>query len=256
MKITFMGSGTSLGVPTIGCECRVCVSTDPKNKRTRPSLLVNVHEKNILLDTATDLRQQAIRENVKRIDAVLYTHSHADHILGLDDLRPFNYIQRVHIPCFANAPTMASICDMFQYVFTDPQPGGSMPRIVPNVIGDKEFYFHSVKITPVPIFHGSLDIFGYRIGDLTYITDCSEIPDSSYGLIRGTRILVLGVLRYAPHPTHLTYEKALEIVDRVQPEQTLFTHLSHDFDHDQTNNELPSGVQLSFDGMSIEMEEP
>lgn len=254
MEIIFMGSGTSMGVPTIGCECEVCVSQNPKNKRTRPSLLVRTRGKNLLIDTAVDLRAQAIRENLKKIDAVLYTHSHADHILGLDDLRPFNFWQKMHIPCYGNEPTMDSICDTFKYVFTNPQPGGSMPRIEPHVINGP-FDIDGVQIVPLPILHGRMEVLGYRIGRLSYITDCSEIPAETYALLKGTAVLVLGVLRYAPHPTHLNFEKALQIIDRVQPESAFFTHISHDFDHDKTNGELPANVRLSYDGLKFELEE-
>jgi phosphoribosyl 1,2-cyclic phosphate phosphodiesterase len=244
-----------MGVPTIGCPCSVCTSGDPKNKRTRPSLLVNVRGNNFLIDTATDFRQQAIRENLKRIDAVLYTHGHADHILGLDDLRPFNYFQRMHIPCFGNEPTMNYICAMFSYVFSNPQPGGSIPRIEPRIISER-FEFLGVEVQPLPVLHGKIPVNGYRIGKLSYITDCSEIPDSTYRLLEGTSMLILGVLRYEPHQTHLNVDSALEIIRRVRPDQTYFTHLSHDFDHEKTNAELPDGVNLSFDGLNFEMDEP
>ena len=243
-----------MGVPTIGCECGVCVSENPKNKRTRPSLLVRTAGKHLLIDTATDLRAQAIREGLKRIDAVLYTHSHADHILGLDDLRPFNLWQKKHIPCFGNENTMEKVCDTFKYVFTEPQPGGSMPRIEPHVVNDR-FEFEGVTVQPLPILHGRMPIFGYRIGRLSYITDCSEIPSETYGLLKGTKVLVLGVLRYAPHPTHLNLEQALQIIDRVQPERAFFTHISHDFDHDRANAELPEHIRLSYDGLRFEMED-
>jgi phosphoribosyl 1,2-cyclic phosphate phosphodiesterase len=255
MKVTFMGSGTSMGVPTIGCPCSVCNSEDPKNKRTRPSLLVAVRGNHFLIDTATDFRQQAIRENLKRIDAVLYTHGHADHILGLDDLRPFNYFQKMHIPCFGNEPTMNYICAMFSYVFSNPQPGGSIPRIEPRIISDR-FEFLGVEVQPLPVLHGKIPVNGYRIGNLSYITDCSEIPDSTYRLLDGTTVLILGVLRYEPHQTHLNVDAALEIIRRVRPHQTYFTHLSHDFDHERTDAELPDGVNLSYDGLNFEMDEP
>ena len=255
MKITFLGSGTSMGVPTVGCDCMVCRSENPKNKRTRPSLLVQTRGRNFVIDTSSDFRQQAIREGLKRVDAVLYTHSHADHILGLDDLRPFNFFQKGHIPCFGNSETMESICEMFKYVFSEPQPGGSIPRIEPRVI-DGFFEFLDVPVQPLPVFHGKMSVFGYRIGRLSYITDCSEVPDSTFSLLRGTAVLVLGVLRYEPHQTHLNVDQALRIIDRVGPDHAYFTHLSHAFDHEQSNAGLPSPAQLSFDGMTFEMEEP
>lgn len=255
MKVTFMGSGTSMGVPTIGCDCSVCVSENPKNKRTRPSLLIEAADTNLVIDTAVDFRMQAIREGLKRVDAVLYTHSHADHILGLDDLRPFNYWQKMHIPCFGNESTMKNICETFRYVFSDPQPGGSIPRIEPHVI-EGPFEFHGIHVQPIPVLHGRMPVLGYRIGQLSYLTDLSEIPDASYSILEGTSILILGVLRYEPHPTHLYLSKALQIIERVSPDKTYFTHLSHDFDHDRTNAELPDSVRLSYDGLSFEMDEP
>jgi len=255
MKIVFLGSGTSLGVPTIGCPCEVCTSTNPLNKRTRPSLLVSIRDINLVIDTSSDFRQQAIRERLNKINAVLYTHAHADHILGLDDLRPYNYFQRMHIPCFGNQTTMDYICKMFGYVFTDPQPGGSIPRIEPRIVSGP-FQVEGINIHPLPVLHGKIAVNGYRIGNLSYITDCSEIPDSTYDLLLGTTVLVLGVLRHEPHPTHLSVGKAMEIIQRVRPKQTLFTHLSHDFDHDRANAELPENVNLSYDGLTFEMEEP
>ena len=244
-----------MGVPTVGCECAVCVSSDPHNKRTRPSLLVETGSVHFVIDTSSDFRQQALRQELKRVDAVLYTHSHADHILGLDDLRPFNYWQKMHIPCYGNEATLQQICRMFEYVFTDPQPGGSMPRIEPRIIDDV-FEHREIRVQPLPILHGRLSILGYRIGRLAYITDCSEIPEPTYRLLEGTTVLVLGVLRYQPHPTHLHLEKALQIIERVRPERAYFTHISHDFDHEKTNGELPAGVSLSYDGLQFEMEDP
>ena len=252
MKITFLGTGTSMGVPTLGCECPVCTSTNPRNKRTRASLLVHVNDRNIVIDTSTDFRAQALREGLKRLDAVLYTHSHADHILGLDDLRPYSFFQKLHIPCFGNESTMAGICEMFKYVFTEPQFGGSIPRIEPRVI-DGFFEYLGIPIQPVPVIHGKIPVLGYRIGALAYLTDLSEIPDESYRLLEGVSTLILGVLRYNPHPTHLSYDKALQIVDRLGPEQTFFTHISHDFDHERTGGELPAGVFLAYDGLTLEV---
>ncbi|MCI0444192.1 MBL fold metallo-hydrolase [bacterium] len=254
MKITFMGSGTSMGVPTVGCECAVCLSDDPHNKRTRASLLVQSRGRNILIDTATDFRAQAIREGLKRVDAVLYTHSHADHILGLDDLRPFSYRQQLHIPCYGNQEALNGVCDVFKYVFSEPQPGGSIPRIEPRPV-QGSFEFEGVPIQPLPVLHGMLPVNGYRIGGMSYLTDLSEIPDSTYEMLYGTSILILGVLRYAPHPTHLNIDKALRIIERVSPDAAYFTHISHDFDHNRTGSELPRNVFLSHDGLSLELNE-
>lgn len=255
MKITFLGTGTSMGVPTLGCECPVCASPDPRNKRTRASLLVSVRDHNLLIDTATDFRAQALRENLKRLDAVLYTHAHADHILGLDDLRPYSFFQKFHIPCYGNQDTMDAVCEMFRYVFTEPQPGGSIPRIEPRVV-DGFFEFRGIPVQPVPVIHGKIPVLGYRIGSMAYVTDLSEIPEESYRLLEGLDVLVLGVLRYRPHPTHLSFDKALQIVKRIEPEQTFFTHISHDFDHERTGSELPTGVFMAYDGLSLELSEP
>lgn len=180
-----------MGVPTLGCECPVCTSENPLNKRTRASLLVRVKGLHLLIDTATDFRAQALRENLKRLDAVLYTHAHADHILGLDDLRPYSFFQKYHIPCFGNESTMATICEMFRYVFTEPQPGGSIPRIEPRTI-DSFFDFQGVPVQPIPVIHGKIPVLGYRIGDMAYLTDLSEIPGESYRLLEGVSTLILG----------------------------------------------------------------
>lgn len=244
-----------MGVPTIGCQCDVCLSDNPKNRRTRPSLLVQSGETNLVIDTATDFREQAIREKLRRVDAVLYTHAHADHILGLDDLRPFNFWQKEHIPCFGTESTIAGVCEMFKYVFTEPQPGGSMPRIEPRIF-EGPFEFRGIRIVPLPVLHGKLPVSGYRIGTLSYVTDCSEIPDSTYLLLKETSVLILGVLRYKPHPTHLYLEKALQIIDRVKPERAYFTHISHEFEHEQANLELPEHIRLSYDGLSFELDGP
>ena len=244
-----------MGVPTLGCECPVCSSADPRNKRTRASLLVTTRDQNLLIDTATDFRTQALRENLKRLDAVLYTHAHADHILGLDDLRPYSFFQKFHIPCYGNQDTISTICNMFGYVFTEPQPGGSIPRIEPRVV-DGFFDFRGIPVQPIPVIHGKIPVLGYRIGSMAYVTDLSEVPGDSFRLLEGLSVLILGVLRYRPHPTHLSFEKALHLVQRIGPEQTFFTHISHDFDHERTGSELPPGVFLSYDGLSLELDEP
>lgn len=252
MKLTFLGTGTSHGVPVIGCDCAVCQSNDPRNKRTRSSLLVQVDDLNILIDTATEFRLQALRCGVKRIDAVLYTHCHADHVFGFDDLRIFSQRFGIEIPFYGNAATIEEMQQVFSYVFRKTQEGGGKPRVKPIVV-DGEFMINQVKIVPLPIYHGELPIYGYRIGDMAYITDCSLLPETTLALLRGVKVLILGVIRYQPHPTHMHVDAALELVKQVKPDQTYFTHISHLLEHNAVNASLPSYVTLAYDGLVIEL---
>lgn len=252
MKLTFLGTGTSHGVPVIGCDCAVCQSNDPRNKRTRSSLLVQIDDLNILIDTATEFRLQALRCGVKRIDAVLYTHCHADHVFGFDDLRIFSQRFGIEIPFYGNAATIEEMQQVFSYVFRKTQEGGGKPRVKPIVV-DGEFMINQVKIVPLPIYHGELPIYGYRIGDMAYITDCSLLPETTLALLRGVKVLILGVIRYQPHPTHMHVDAALELVKQVKPDQTYFTHISHLLEHNAVNASLPSYVTLAYDGLVIEL---
>lgn len=252
MKIIILGSGTSSGVPAIGCNCEVCLSTDPKNKRTRSSIIVSSNNKNILIDTTTDLRYQSLNNRIDHIDAVLYTHSHADHIHGIDDMRCFNFVQDSSIPCFGNSETVSNIKNIFQYIFHKDQNGCSTPRLEFNVI-HAAFEIFGLKITPVPIMHGVIPILGYRIGDMAYLTDCSHIPKTSEKLLENLDLLILDGLRYKPHPTHFNMEQAIETSRKLKPERTLFTHLTHDLHHEKVNQELPEGMELAFDGMVVEL---
>jgi len=252
VKLTFLGTGTSHGVPVIGCDCAVCQSNDPRNKRTRSSLLVQVDDLNILIDTATEFRLQALRCGVKRIDAVLYTHCHADHVFGFDDLRIFSQRFGIEIPFYGNAATIEEMQQVFSYVFRKTQEGGGKPRVKPIVV-DGEFMINQVKIVPLPIYHGELPIYGYRIGDMAYITDCSLLPETTLALLRGVKVLILGVIRYQPHPTHMHVDAALELVKQVKPDQTYFTHISHLLEHNAVNASLPSYVTLAYDGLVIEL---
>lgn len=252
MKLTFLGTGTSHGVPVIGCDCAVCQSNDPRNKRTRSSLLVQVDDLNILIDTATEFRLQALRCGVKRIDAVLYTHCHADHVFGFDDLRIFSQRFGIEIPFYGNAATIEEMQQVFSYVFRKTQEGGGKPRVKPIVV-DGEFMINQVKIVPLPIYHGELPIYGYRIGDMAYITDCNLLPETTLALLRGVKVLILGVIRYQPHPTHMHVDAALELVKQVKPDQTYFTHISHLLEHNAVNASLPSYVTLAYDGLVIEL---
>ncbi len=252
VKITFLGTGTSHGVPVVGCDCDVCKSNDRRNNRTRSSIWVQVNDVNLLIDTANEFRIQALRSGIKTIDAVLYTHCHADHVFGFDDLRIFSQRSGKPIPYFGNRETLAEIKQVFSYVFRKTQIGGGKPQVKPIVV-EQEFAFGGVKIMPIPIYHGMLPIYGYRIGNMAYITDCSKLPAESKQLLLGLEVLILGVVRYQPHPTHMHVEAALELVDSLSPQRTFFTHVSHLLEHNEVNSKLPPGVELAYDGLTIKI---
>jgi phosphoribosyl 1,2-cyclic phosphate phosphodiesterase len=251
-RVTILGSGTSHGVPMIGCSCAVCRSSDPRDRRSRPSIIVDVDDgPAILVDTSTDLRQQALAHGLTRVDAILFTHSHADHIMGLDDVRRFNVIQQGAIPAYADQRTALDLQRSFSYVFNPPaEQGGGVPRISLNAIAGR-FNVGPIGIQPVPIFHGSRPILGFRFGSFAYLTDCSRIADEAWPLLQGLDTLVLDALRHRPHPTHFTVAEALDVVDRVKPRQTYFTHICHDLPHEATNASLPPGVELAYDGLVL-----
>ena len=254
-RVTVLGSGTSHGVPMIGCTCAVCHSADPRDRRTRPSIYVEVADgPKILVDTSTDLREQALRHRVTRVDAILFTHSHADHVMGLDDSRRFSQMQKSAIRCYADSQTMASLRKTFYYVF-DPSTdqGGGLPQIALNSI-DGPFSIDGVAIQPIPLMHGARQILGFRFGDFAYLTDTNFLPDAAWPLLDGVKIMILDALRHRPHPTHFTVAEALAVVARVQPQQTYFTHICHDLPHVATNELLPSGVELAYDGLAFEIE--
>lgn len=250
MEITFLGTGTSHGVPVITCDCAVCQSDNPKNRRTRSSLWVRENETSLLIDTATEFRLQAIKANIKKVDGVLYTHCHADHVFGFDDLRVFSKLTDRSVPVYGNEPTIAELRDVFSYVFRKTQEGGGKPQVETIVVKDS-FRIQDVVVQPIPVFHGVLPILGYRIGNLAYITDCSYIPPSSLKLLEGLELLVLGVIRHEPHPTHMNVEQALKLTHQVQAKRTYFTHISHLLEHEETSKALPDGVSLAYDGLTI-----
>ncbi len=250
MKVTVLGSGTSTGVPVIGCNCRVCTSKNPKNKRLRASIIVENNEENILVDTSIDLRAQCLAYKIKRIDAVLYTHTHADHLYGVDELRIFNFIQHRKIPIYGSEETIESIKRTFPYLFTDVFYGGGKPYLIPNII-DGNLELSGIKITPVEIMHGDLPIFGYRFSNFAYVTDVSEIPDESMNLLRDLEVLMIGALRYEPHPTHFTIEEALKVIEELKPRNAYLTHLGHSVDHDELEKSLPKNVAPAYDGLEI-----
>jgi phosphoribosyl 1,2-cyclic phosphate phosphodiesterase len=235
MKILVMGCGTSTGVPMIGCTCSVCASPNPKNKRLRPSVLISENNFDILIDTAPDLRTQALNFGVKNIDAVLYTHTHADHIFGMDDLRMFNYLKNPDnrfIPIYGSETAISHIKDKFDYIFKE-KSESSKPYLIPNIINEPLEIKSGLKITPVPVFHGKNLIYGYRINDFAYITDVSYIPESSLQLLEGLNSLMIDALRFGTHQTHLSIEEAILISEKIKPLKTYFTHMGHHIDYDE-----------------------
>jgi phosphoribosyl 1,2-cyclic phosphate phosphodiesterase len=252
--LTVMGSGTSMGVPTIGCGCAVCASTDPRDKRTRPSILVTYNDRNILIDTTPDFREQAIREHVRHLDAVLYTHAHADHILGLDDLRPLTFRRADgRIPLYANERTAGVIRSIFRYIFDSDYKYGGLAQVeLHDIEGPVELFGATFK--PVIVLHGDAEIFGFRFGSAAYLTDFSTIPEATLERLHDLDILFLDALRHKPHPTHSTVEHSLSIVERVKPRRAFFTHICHDLPHEATNATLPPNVRLSYDGLKLEFE--
>ena len=252
MKITVLGCGTSTGVPVIGCKCSICTSKDIKNKRTRSSLLITANGKNILIDTSTDLRYQALTHSIERIDAVLFTHHHADHIHGIDELRSFNMIQKGPIPCYGSEFTMDRIISMFNYIFTNDGNDSWKPELKTSLISS-QFELFGLLVQPINVYHGSMQIFGYRIGGLAYITDCSSIPEDSKKMLDKLDVLILGALRHKPHPTHLSIHEAVDVGKELKPKRVILTHLSHNLEYAETNKTLPSGFELAYDGMEIEI---
>ncbi len=250
-----LGTGTSHGVPMIGCECDTCRSTDPRDKRSRASILIQPDGgPSVLVDTTPDLRMQALTHGVKRVDAIVYTHSHADHVMGLDEVRRFNAMQKSAIPCYADERTLNDLKRIYAYIFASDAPrGGGIPQVVLARIAG-EFCVGPATFTPVPVMHGSRQIFGYRVGSFAYLTDCSGIPDESWPLLSGVKTLVLDALRVRPHPTHLSVDQALAVVARVKPERAWFTHMCHDLPHAATCAQLPAGVQLAYDGLTFEID--
>lgn len=251
LKVTFLGTGTSHGIPMIACDCPVCKSTNKKNKRFRPSVLLEFGDGiKVLIDTAPELRLQCLANNITHVDAVLFTHQHNDHIAGLDDIRRFNQISKKHIHCFANRTTAKDIRAKFRYVFTTTQEGGGKPKIVLNTVSE-EFKIGKHTITPLDVWHGRIKITGYRVGDFAYITDCSRIMKKTYPKLENLHTLVIGALRYHPHPTHFTLDQALAETKRINPKHTYLTHIAHNLEHETLLKTLPKNIQPAFDGLNI-----
>lgn len=253
MKLLILGCGTSTGVPIIGCDCGVCTSTEDRNIRTRASLLVRTASGNILIDTSTDLRFQSLKNGLKRIDAVLFTHPHADHIHGIDDLRAFNMTREGPIPCYGSAYTIERIKVMFDYIFDEGAHESWRPKLATTAV-DSPFTVSGIDIAPIEIYHGKALILGFRIGKAAYLTDCSSIPPGSIEKLKGLDLLILGALRHKPHPTHMSIDEAVEVSRVIGARRTVLTHLSHAIDYTVENKKLPEGVELAYDSMEIEVE--
>ena len=252
-EITILGSGTSMGVPTLGCNCRVCTSFDPRDRRTRPSIAIRWSGRCVLIDTGPDFRQQALREGVNHIDAVLYTHSHADHILGLDDLRPISFKSETKIPLYADDAAANVIERIFDYTFNAHSSYPTRARVEMHRLGDSVDIDGAV-FRRVPLTHGEIEVAGFRFGNAAYLTDMSAIPENSLPLLKGLDVVILDALRKRPHPSHATLDQAIEFVRVIKPRQAFFTHMSHDLHHADTNSELPEHVQLAYDGLRIPFE--
>jgi phosphoribosyl 1,2-cyclic phosphate phosphodiesterase len=252
--LTVLGSGTSMGVPTIGCDCLVCHSSDPRDKRTRPSVLIEYNGRSVIIDTTPDFREQAIRENIRTLDAVLYTHTHADHLLGIDDLRPLSFLHKPNrLPLYAHPEAAEFIRNMFGYIFDASYKFGGLPHVELKPINGAVELF-GARFEPIVLIHGEAEIYGFRFGSAAYLTDHSEIPESSLTKLQGLDVLFLDALRYKPHPTHSTVENSLQTVGRLKPRRAFFTHICHDLPHEETNASLPEDVKLSYDGMKLEFE--
>ncbi len=253
--LTFLGSGTSMGVPTLGCQCAVCTSTDPHNRRTRPSIRLAYNHHIVLIDTGPDFHAQALREDLRRVDAALYTHGHADHVMGFDDLRPLSFRVPGGIPVYADEDTAQSIERIFDYTFRtedryptsarvnlhriDPTPGSSTPLF-------------GASFQRIPVLHGRQEITGYRFGAAAYLTDMSDLPPESLPLLQNLDILILDALRRDPHPSHSHLDRSVAFVEQLKPKRAFFTHLSHDLDHDLTESSLPPHIRLAYDGLQLQ----
>lgn len=256
LRVTFLGTGTSVGIPVVTCSCDVCTSGTERNQRLRASLLLEWPNDGagtaakVLVDTSTDLRQQALRAGLDRVDAVVFTHAHADHILGLDELRIFNFVHRRSIPLYGTAPTLEAIQRMFAYAF-DPAAIAA-PRLEPNPVGDR-LELHGATLELVPVQHGSMEVLAIRFGDFAYVTDCNGISAAAADRLRGLDVLVIDALRRTPHRSHFSLDEALCEIERLGPRHAYLTHLSHDFDHESLERELPGNVSVAYDGLQLEI---
>ncbi len=264
-KLTFLGTGTSMGVPTVGCACPVCTSTDPHDRRLRPSVLLRwtppgplAPERVVVIDTGPDFREQALRSRLTHVDAVFYTHSHADHIFGMDDLRPLSFVTyRIGglVPLYASSETAKVLERIYDYTFSPQATYATRARVEIRPLADVT-RVHEVEFLRVPVLHGDMQVSGFRFGDMAYLTDVSSIPESSFELLRGLETLVLPALRHKPHPSHATVDQAVLWAKRIGARQTWLTHIAHELGHQETNRILPPGVAMAWDGLEVSVNLP
>jgi phosphoribosyl 1,2-cyclic phosphate phosphodiesterase len=254
-SLSFLGTGTSTGIPIVGCNCPVCQSKNPRNQRYRCAVLVRLPGGNLLVDTPPELRLQLLRERVKLIHAVVFTHYHADHLYGLDDVRPFPRYLGGPVPLYCTAEVERKIRETFAYAFrpeAEQLPIGYIPKLAFQRINEEPFFVLGERVTPIPLIHAHFNVLGFRIGDMAYCTDVNKIPKESWSLLEGLDVLILDALRPKPHPGHFSLEEALDVVSRVRPQRAYFTHMGHELEHEATNRSLPAGVELAYDGLRFD----
>lgn len=252
MRVILVGTGTSQGIPIIGCSCKTCLSDNSKDNRLRASAYIEIDNARFLIDTSIDFRQQMLKYNITDLDAVLYTHHHVDHILGLDDIRQINQRLDKYIDIFGNKTTMDEIKITFRYAFDrELIHYKAVPLFNINVIENASFVYRKTEIIPIEVMHGRIKIFGYRIKNFAYITDCSEIPEEEYEKLKNLDVLVINALRRRPHPTHMNIENAIKVTERIRPQKTYFTHITHDINYDEISPTLPENIYLAYDGLEI-----
>lgn len=251
MTITFLGTGTSQGVPVIGCSCEVCKSLDYRDKRLRSSVHITINNQSLVIDTGPDFRQQMLRESINRLDAVLFTHAHRDHTAGLDDVRAYNFLQNMDMPVYGMQETLDQIKNDFAYIFEEHHYPG-LPRLDLRPITENSFVINGIQITPLPVTHFRLPVLGFRIGDFSYITDANFVSDDTYRKLEGTKVLVLNALQQEPHISHFTLKQAIEVAQRIKADKTYFTHLSHKMGlHADVIRNLPENITVATDGLQL-----